>query len=240
MIPASSHAADIDFVLTLVHGLMLALFAGWGLYFIWVLWRFRRARQPKANHHGATGRFAVGIEGGIVIAEVVLLVGFALPIWFARTGPAPADPQAVVIRVVAEQFAWNVHYPGADGKFGETSVALISDTNPLGLDRNSPNGKDDVVELNVMHLPVNRRVIIQLSSKDVIHSFGVPAMRVKQDAIPGLVSTVWFTPVLTGKFDIQCSQLCGLAHYRMRGIITVESEADFQKFLAAEAALKLP
>jgi cytochrome c oxidase subunit 2 len=232
---ASSHAGDIDFVLLLVHGLMFALFAGWSVYFVWVLFRFRSGRSAKADPHGAKDRLALGVEIGIVVAEVILLVGFALPLWFNRTTAAPADPQAVVIRVVAEQFNWNVLYPGADGKFGDTSVTRMSDTNPFGLDRKSPGGKDDIVELNVIHLPINHPVIIQLSSKDVIHSFGVPAMRVKQDTIPGTISSVWFTPTMLGQFDVQCSQLCGLGHYRMKAIITVESEVAFRRFLAAEA-----
>jgi cytochrome c oxidase subunit 2 len=83
---------------------------------------------------------------------------------------------------------------------------------------------------------VGRPVLVQLSSKDVIHSFGIPAMRVKQDAVPGLVAPVWFTPTLEGRFDIACSQLCGLAHYRMRGAIIVERNEAFDKFLADEAA----
>jgi len=234
-VAASAHATDIDFVLLLVHGLMLALFVGWGAYFVWVLVRFRSGRQQKANPAGATGRFAVGVEVGVVVAEGILLIAFALPVWSSRNAAPPADSNAVVVRVVAEQFAWNVHYPGADGQFGQTSPALVSAENPIGLDRRSPAGKDDIVELNLMHLPVNRPVILQLSSKDVVHSFGVPAMRVKQDVIPGLLSPVWFTPTRIGRYDIQCSQLCGLGHYRMHGIIVVESEADYEKFLASEA-----
>jgi cytochrome c oxidase subunit II len=222
-------------VMVLVHGLMLVLFIGWSAYFVYVLIRFRSSRQPRADSAGATGRIASATEVGVVVVEAVLLVGFALPIWFEQTSPRPADPNAVVVRVVAEQFVWNVHYPGPDGRFGETSVSLVTATNPLGLDRASAFGKDDIVSLGQMHLPVNPPVIIQLSSKDVIHSFGVPAMRVKQDAIPGLLAPVWFTPIATGQFDIACSQLCGLAHYRMRGVITVESDGDFQKFLAAQA-----
>ncbi len=235
---ASSHAAEIDFVLTLVHVLMLVLFAGWATYFVWVLVRFRRGRQPRADAAGAAGRFALWIEIGVVVAEVVLLVVFALPLWFKRTAAQPSDTGAIVVRVVAEQFVWNVHYPGPDGRFGTTSVALVTPTNPLGLDRNSPGGKDDIVVLSQMHLPVGRQIIIQLSSKDVIHSFGVPAMRVKQDAIPGLFAPVWFVPTRTGEFEIACSQLCGLGHYRMRGVITVESDEAFRKFLADEAALQ--
>jgi cytochrome c oxidase subunit 2 len=235
-LPASSHAGQIDLVMTLVHILMLVMFVGWSAYFAWVLIRFRSGRQPRANHAGATGRFALGTEVGVVIAEVVLLVGFALPLWFSRTAARPAQPDAVVVRIVAEQFAWNVHYPGADGQFGATAIALVTSSNPIGLDRKSPFGADDIVLLSELHLPINRPVVIQLSSKDVIHSFGVPAMRVKQDAIPGVLSPVWFTPTVLGNFEIACSQLCGLGHYRMRGVIVVETEDAYRKFLATEAA----
>lgn len=235
--PASGHAAAIDGVMTLVHLLMLVLFAGWGLYFVWALVRFRRSRQPRANPDGAKGRLALFTEIGVVAAEVVLLVVFALPLWFERTSARPTSGDPVVIRVVAEQFVWNVHYPGADGQFGQTSIALVSTMNPIGLDRSSPFGRDDIILLSEIHLPVNRPVIIQLSSKDVIHSFGVPSMRVKQDATPGLVAPIWFTPTETGEFEIACSQLCGVGHHRMRGVIMVETEDAFRRFLAAEAAL---
>ena len=233
---ASSHAASVDHVMTLVHLLMLVLFVGWGTYFVFVLLRFRRGRHARANPDGARGRFALATEVGVVIAEAVLLVIFALPLWFDRTSAQPTADGAIVIRVVAEQFAWNVHYPGTDGRFGETKLSLVTPTNSIGLDRQSPFGKDDIVVQNQMHLPVNRPVIVQLSSKDVIHSFGVPAMRVKQDANPGLTTPVWFTPTMTGQFDIACSQLCGLGHYRMVGVMTVESDEAFRKFLADEAA----
>jgi cytochrome c oxidase subunit 2 len=233
---ASAHAADIDLVLTLVHVLMGVLFVGWAIYFGWVLVRFRARRQPQANHGGAGGRAALATEIGVVVAEVVLLVGFALPIWFSRSSVQSATPagDATVVRVVAEQFAWNIHYPGNDGEFGATSPALVSGTNPLGLDRASTHGQDDVVVVNQLHVPVGRPVVIQLSSKDVIHSFGVPAMRVKQDAIPGVLAPVWFTPTVTGRYEIACSQLCGLAHFRMRGIVTVEPLDAFDAFLTSE------
>lgn len=235
-IAASADAGQIDLVITLVHALMLVLFVGWMAYFVWVLIRFREKRHPAADPAGARGRFAFWVEVGVVAAEAVLLVVFALPIWFSRTSAQPTDSRTVVIRVVGEQFMWNVHYPGADGRFGETSISLVSPENPLGLDRGSRFGADDIVDVGQIHVPVNRPVLVQLSSKDVIHSFGVPAMRVKRDAIPGLVSPVWFTPTLPGKYEIACSQLCGLAHFRMRGTIVVESEAEFDKFLGEEGA----
>jgi cytochrome c oxidase subunit 2 len=232
----SAHAADIDRVLWLVHLLMLVLFAGWGAYFVWALVRFRAGRQKTADPAGAQGRFASATEIGVVIAEAVLLVGLALPLWFARTSAQPRDPDALTVRVVAEQFTWNVHYPGADGRFGPTSPALLAPANPLGLDRRDPAGRDDILLQGQIHVPVNRPLVILLSSKDVIHSFGVHAMRVKHDAIPGVVTPIWFTPTATGTFDIACSQLCGIGHYRMRGQLIVESDDAFRKFLAAEAA----
>jgi cytochrome c oxidase subunit 2 len=234
---ASAHAADVDAVIVLVHLLMLLLASGWGLYFIWVLVRFRRGRQPRPGDRAASGRVALTIETAVVMAEAALLVVIALPVWYARTSAQPAAGNAVTVRIVAEQFAWNVHYPGADGEFGATRLALVSGDNPVGLDRSSPHGRDDIVVINQVHLPIGRPVVVQLSSKDVIHSFGVPAMRVKQDAIPGLLAPIWFTPTQRGTFDIACSQLCGLAHFRMRGVVTVESEDAFQEFLRSEAAL---
>ena len=140
--------------------------------------------------------------------------------------------------MTAEQFVWNVHYPGADGEFGDTNPALVSSTNPLGLDRASRYGKDDLVFLSEMHVQVNRPVLIQLASKDVIHSFGVPAMRVKQDAVPGLRAPVWFTPTVEGEFEVACAQLCGIGHHRMRAVIKVDSAEAYKKFLADEDALQ--
>ena len=180
---ASSHAAAIDGVMTLVHLLMLVLFVGWGTLQLRV-----RAHpippeaQPTRESGWRAREYALATEIGLGVAEVILLVIFALPLWFDPTAAQPSRERGGGPRL-AEQFAWNVHYPGADGRWrDETHTG--SPTNPLGLDRQSPFGKDDIVLLSLMHLPVNRPVIIQLSSKDVIHSFGVPAMRVKQDAIP--------------------------------------------------------
>jgi len=236
---ASEHALSIDAMMAHVHWMVLALFAGWSLYYIYMLVRYRSGRQPRARHEGTRGRLAMLVFAGVVIAEAVLLVGSALPLWFERTTVGPLSGTPVVMRVVAEQFAWNVHYPGADGQFGTTSLALVSGENPLGLDRTSKFGRDDIVTLGDMHVPLNRSVVIELSSKDVIHSFGVAAMRVKQDVIPGLRTPVSFTPTLAGTFEIACSQLCGVGHHRMRGVITVDSQVDFEKFLATEASLQV-
>jgi cytochrome c oxidase subunit 2 len=232
--PASAHAGEIDTIMLLVHSLMLALAVGWGGVFIYTLIRFRRARQPRADYHGARSRYSTYTEAGIVIAELILLVGFSIPAWAARSRNLPPEHQAVVVRVVGEQFAWNGHYPGADGAFGAQNPKLVAPDNPLGLDRRSPAARDDITTVNEIVVPIGRPVIVHLSAKDVIHSFGVPAMRIKQDANPGMMTAVWFTPTLTGDFDVACSQLCGLGHYRMKAILRVLPEEEFARWLAAQ------
>jgi cytochrome c oxidase subunit 2 len=234
-IQASTHAQEIDHMISLVHWLMLVLFVGWGLFFVYVLFRFRKGANPKADYVGAKGKFSKGVEIAVVVAEAVLLVGYAIPAWATRVKQFPSENEAVVVRVVGEQFAWNVQYPGADAKFGRTDIKLVTADNPLGLDRSDPNAKDDLTTINQLTLPVDRPVLVHLSSKDVIHSFGLFEMRVKQDAIPGLDIPVWFIPNRIGDYEISCSQLCGLGHYRMRGFLNIKSDADYRKFLTDEA-----
>ena len=229
-VQASTHAAEVDQMTVLVHWLMLVLFVGWGLFFIFVLFRFRKAANPVASYIGAKGKISKGLEVAVAVIEVLLLVFYAIPAWAKRVKAFPSESEAVVVRVVAEQFAWNIHYPGPDGKFGRTAIALVSADNPLGLDRRDPDAKDDITTINQLNLPIDRPVLVHLSSKDVIHSFGLYEMRVKQDAIPGMSIPVWFIPNRIGEYEIACSQLCGLGHFRMRGFITIQSAAVYQKW----------
>ena len=235
-VAGSAQAQDVDTVMVLVHWLMLVLFVGWGAFFTFVLIRFRRKANPVASYHGVRGRWSTWIEGAVLTAEVVLLVFFSIPFWSSRVNAFPAERESTVVRVVAEQFSWNIHYAGADGQFGRADVSLVGPDNPMGLDRTDPAAKDDVTTINEMHLPVGKPVIVYLSSKDMIHSFGLPQMRVKQDAIPGIAQPLWFTPTRTGEWEIACSQLCGLGHYRMRGYYTIQPQADYEAWLASEAA----
>ncbi len=235
-VAAAADAARIDRILVLVHWLMLVLFAGWGLFFVYVLVRFRRSANPVASYAGVRGRWATLVEGGVLAAEVALLVFFSIPAWSARVDAFPPEADSTVVRVVAEQYAWNIHYPGEDRVFGRTALALVAADNPLGMDRTDPASRDDVTTVNQLHLPVNRSVIVYLTSKDVVHSFAMPQMRVKQDVIPGTVQPVWFTPTQTGEWEIACSQLCGLAHYRMKAFYTVQADEDFRAWLAGEQA----
>jgi cytochrome c oxidase subunit II len=229
-VQASTHAAELDQMSVLVHWLMLIMFVGWAVFFIFVLFRFRKSAHPKASYTGAKGKISKGTEVAVAIVEVVLLVFYAIPAWAKRVKAFPSESEATVVRVIGEQFAWNIQYPGPDGKFGRTDINLVSADNPIGIDRRDPAAKDDITTINQLNLPVDRPVLVHLSSKDVIHSFGLFEMRVKQDAIPGMQIPVWFIPNRIGEYEITCSQLCGLGHFRMRGFITIQSDADYKKW----------
>ena len=244
---AASHGWQIDNLIGWIHVFMLVLFVGWGGFFIYTLVRFRRSRHPVANYTGVKSHASNYSEIAVAVIEGVLLIGFAIPLWAARVGDIPPEHEALVVHVTGEQFAWNVRYAGADGKFGKTDIKLIdTQSNPLGIDRSDPLAKDDVTTLNQLYLPANKQIIVKLRSKDVIHSFGVPEFRVKQDAIPGYTIPVWFVPTVTTEemrtrtgnpeftYEIACAQLCGLGHYRMRGFVTVLAQDEFQKWMDAK------
>lgn len=246
---ASAHGASLDQMNALVHWLMALMFVGWGIYFVWVLFRYRAGRNPKASYKGATSHFSTWVEGGIVLAEAILLIGFAIPAWAKWVTPPDAGDNPLTVRIIGEQFAWNIHYPGADGVFGSQKPELMGAANPIGLDPEDPTGSDDIVTINQLHLPIDRPVTVLLSSKDVIHGFGLPIMRVKQDAIPGMEIPLHFTPVMATPqeamfpkcaasrscWEIACAQLCGLGHYRMRGFMTVHEPGGFEAWLAEQS-----
>jgi cytochrome c oxidase subunit 2 len=231
----STHGAEIDQLMVYIHILMLVLFIGWGLFFMYTLFRFRAKNNPKGNYEGVKSKASKYLEIAVAACEGVLLLFFAIPIYGKRVTNFPDPSAAVNIDVIAEQFAWNIHYPGADGLFGERKPELVDQgSNPIGLDR-SGDGADDIVKVNQLHIPVNKDVIIRLSSKDVIHCFNLPVMRIKQDVLPGSRIPIHFQAKETIKHEITCAQLCGLGHYRMKGFLTVETEAEFEDWLAKEA-----
>ncbi|MCZ6649530.1 MAG: cytochrome c oxidase subunit II [Acidobacteria bacterium] len=244
---ASAHAGGIDQIIVIVHWLMAILFVGWGAFFIYVLVRFRQGRNPRADYVGVKSKLSTWLEVAVAVVEAVILIGFAVPIWAERVDQRPPDEEATVVRVVAQQFAWNIWYPGADGVFGDQDIMLVDEeTNPIGLVR-SGNGADDITTINQMHLPVDKPAIVRISSKDVIHSFNLPQMRIKQDAIPGLQIPVWFVPTVTTaemrtrkgdedyNYEIACAQLCGNSHYSMRGFLTIDTPQEYQEWLDLEA-----
>jgi cytochrome c oxidase subunit 2 len=213
---------------------MICLFVAWGIFFIYCLVRFRKRAGYQASYVSATSKLPKYAEVFVVLFEVFLLVGLSFPVWSKYKTGFPNENDSFVVRIVAQQFVWNIHYPGEDKKFGRVDVKLMSDSNPLGIDATDPASWDDVVAINQFHLPVHQPVITHLSSKDVIHSFGVPVLRVKQDNIPGMVVPIWFEATQTGTFDIACSQLCGVGHALMKGTLSVDNPEDFQKWWDAQ------
>jgi len=200
----------------------------------WVVWRYRdRGRQA----HYSEGNNV--LEALWTVATFVLFVGlgiYAQRVW-AEVHFRAASPGALQIEVTGQQFAWNFRYPGPDGKFGRLDPTLVNASvgNPLGLVPDDPAGKDDVV-VPVMAVPVNREVELLIRSQDVTHSFFVRELRLKQDAVPGMLIRIHFTPTQVGQYEIACAELCGLGHYRMRSFLTVMSEADYQNWLREQAA----
>ena len=233
---ASENGKQVDALIVYVHWLMLVLFIGWVIYFCYTVWRFQARRNPKADYEGVKNHMSNYVELGVVAAEALLLIGVAIPVWAKAVDHFPDANKSTVIYVQAQQYAWNIRYAGVDGQFGKQDMKFVAPDNIFGVDPSDPNGKDDVVTLNEMHVPVNKPVIVYVSSKDVIHSFKVVAMRVCQDAIPGLRIPCWFIPTKTGRYQINCAQLCGSGHSGMTGgFLVVESQADFERWIRSKS-----
>jgi cytochrome c oxidase subunit 2 len=231
----SVHGAKIDNLISVLHWFMALLFIGWGIFFIYCLVKFRARPGHTASYTPVKAIATKYIEAFVVVVEVFLLFGLSTPVWLAYKNNVPDASKALHIRLVAEQFAWNFQYPGKDGKFGKSDASLISGENPLGIDPEDKAGKDDLIAVNQLHVPVGRPVIVDVSSKDVIHSFNIPVLRVKQDTVPGQQIQIWFEATEPGHFELACAQLCGLAHYRMRGDVLIETPEEFAKWQAENA-----
>lgn len=231
----SVHGAKIDQLITVLHWFMLLLFIGWGAFFVYCLVKYRAREGHKALYAPVAAIATKYIEVAVVVVEVFLLFGLSTPVWLAYKNNPPADKDALHIRVVAEQFAWNFHYAGKDGKFGASKPELIGGDNPLGIDPDDKDAKDDITTVNQMHLPVHKPIYVEVSSKDVIHSFNIPVLRVKQDTIPGQKIPIWFEATTPGHYEIACAQLCGLGHYRMRADVLVDTPEDYARWEAENA-----
>ena len=230
----SAHGDDIDLMINLIHWFMLALFVGWSIFIVFCLVRFRARPGHTAVYEPIEARFNRWLEIGVAAAEVAILVTFAIPVWAkVKTQFPTTETNPVVVRVVGEQFKWLFHYPGKDGIFGKTAAEHYADDNPAGLDFDDENGFDDIT-VRGLRIPVDSPVIARLVTKDVIHSFKIPVMRITQDVIPGMEIPIWFEANTTGEYQIGCAQLCGLGHYEMKAKLTIESKQDFQRWLDEE------
>lgn len=246
---ASEHGAEVDHAMLLVFLMIGLLFLGWLAFYFVILRKFRASKHPVAERNTGKAGWALLAVAAAVFGELALLVGISLPFWNQRVVALPTPEQnPLEVRVVAQQFAWNIHYAGADGQFGTSKSTLIDDvSNPLGLDPDDAASKDDIVLRNQLYVPQGRPVIVQVSSKDVIHSFSLPDFRVKQDAVPGMRNPISFTPTMTTEdyaklkgdpartFEIVCAQLCGQGHYTMRGFVYVLAPEAFAQWQTENA-----
>ena len=228
-ITSAAVAYDRQFLWTLwIAGI---LFLAAHLVLAWIVLR----RKDAGENACSTGIRASWLAAVAMIAvEVALAAHGTSPL----TAGAPRDFET--IEVWAHQFAWNFRYAGPDGVFGRQDPSLIGNSNPLGLDPTDPHSSDDIVSLNEMHVPVNRNVILIVTSKDVIHSVSIESMRIGQDAIPGSEIPIWFKPVKLGTYEIVCAQLCGANHALMRATVVVDTDADYQSWLHDEEQLANP
>ncbi len=241
-IPAGASAAtgfiDGQFTLTLV--IMGVVFLAAQLALGFIAWKYQeKPNSPPVQYsHGN-----VKLEVLWTALTTVLFIGLNLMgsrVWAAQRFE-PAGPGAVQVEATGMQFAWYFRYPGPDGTYGGTSVKLMDPSAggeaAVGLNTSDPSSKDDVVT-GTMYLPVDREVDLSLRSVDVIHSFFVPQLRFKQDAVPGLNIHMHFHPTKIGDYELACAELCGLGHYKMHGMVKVVSQEDFDKWLAAREAEK--
>ena len=224
-------AYDSHFMLTMI--ICGIIFVAAQLALAWTVFRYRKHSGAAQYSHGNNKLEALWTSAAAVLFLGIVIAG--THIWTqAHLEAAPAN--ALQVEVWGQQFTWYFRYPGADGVFGGTKPELMKESigHPLGIDPDDPAGADDIV-MPVMAVPVNRPVEVILRSKDVIHSFFVPELRLKQDTVPGLENRLHFTASKIGRYEIPCAELCGLGHYQMRSFLQVMAEEDFQQWLVDSA-----
>ena len=229
---ASQHGVGVDGVLEYLLLSTGAILIIGTVVFVVFLWKYGRGLptgSPKTSRRIERRWTLVPIIGMAAVAEFGVLVK-GLPVWEQVYGDVPED--ALVVDIVAQQFEWIVRYPGVDGTFGRTDPQLVHQTrNPAGLDQSDPAAIDDVVVRNTLHAVAGRAVFAWLQARDVLHSFSVPAFRVKQDMVPGMLGSTQFVPTQPGRFEIACAELCGMGHYQMSGTVVVHTPSEFAIWL---------
>lgn len=241
--PSASEQGDkIDTMMWITLAITGVVFIITQILLFWFAFKYQEKENRKAYYFPHDNRLEV-IWTVIPAITLTVLVGFGLYYWFQITGDAPKDAQ--IVEVTGSQFKWEFRYPGKDGQLGRKYYRDIDEShgNPLGQVWSDPENRDDIVTNAEVHIVVNKPVKFIIGSKDVIHDVGLSQFRLKMDAVPGIPTTMWFTPKYTTRemkqkygqdfnYEISCDQLCGKGHYSMRGIIIVESQAEFNAWIA--------
>ncbi len=229
--PIASNWQMMDDTVNLTFWVTGAVFVIVNLFMAYAVIRYRHKTGRKAEYKPEDKKLEWWLTG-ITTVGVAALLAPGLTVW-GKFVTVPKD--ALVIEVVGQQWNWSYRYPGEDGALGLTDPKLINVDNPFGVDSSDPHGQDDVlISTAEIHIPINKPVKILLRSRDVSHQFAVPEFRVKMDMVPGTESYFWFTPTRVGSFNVLCEQLCGIAHFAMRGRVVVDEQAQYDAWLAQQ------
>jgi cytochrome c oxidase subunit 2 len=227
-------AADwgtIDLTINITFWVTGFVFIACNLFMAYCVWKFRAKEGHKAVYEPENHK----LEAGLSIFTTIGVIAMLAPGLFVWASFVTPPENAAEYEVLGQQWQWQFRYPGADGVLGTADTEFVSETNPFGINPNDPNGRDDVVVNDPdMHLPVNQPVKALLRSNDVLHNYTVAQFRVKMDLMPGLTSYLWFDPTEVGTYDILCEELCGIGHFVMRGSVTVDTQEDFDAWLAEQ------
>ncbi|MGH8185678.1 MAG: c-type cytochrome [Steroidobacteraceae bacterium] len=229
--PIASNWEMVDETVNITFWVTGIVFVAVNLFMAYAVWRFRHGKAGKAQYEPENKKLEWWLTA-ITSVGIAAMLAPGLAVW-AKFVTVPED--ASIVEVLGQQWAWSYRFPGRDGSLGASDNTLVSVDNPFGMDPNDPKGQDDVlVNAPELHLPVNRPMKFLLRAKDVNHQFAVPQFRMKMDMVPGMVTYFWATPTRTGSFDALCEQLCGVAHFAMRGRVVVDEETVFENWIAAQ------
>jgi cytochrome c oxidase subunit II len=240
---ASVEGESLDNMFMITTAVTGAVFILTQILLFWFAFKYQEKDDTKAYYFAHSTKLEL-IWTTIPAIALCVLVAFGLKAWFKITGDAPKD--AIIVEVTGHQFGWEFRYPGADKTLGKKNYRLTKGANSLGVDFEDPASWDDIHVSTTMHIPVNKPVKLVINAQDVIHDVGLPHFRLKMDAVPGIPTTEWFTPKFTTEemkakthnpnftYEISCDQMCGKGHFSMRGIIIVESDAEYRKWLATQ------
>ncbi len=229
-LPIASNWTNIDDTVTLTFWVTGFVFVTVNLFMAYCVVRYRKQKGHRADYEPESKK----LEGWLIIVTSVGVVAMLAPGLFAWAKFIEVPKDAAVLEVVGRQWFFNYRFPGADGVLGTVDARYISNENPFGINPDDPHGQDDVlVSSPDLHIPMGKSVKLELRSIDVLHDFTVPQFRAKMNMVPGLVTYIWFTPTRTGTFDVFCEQLCGVAHFAMRGKVVVEEQPAYQAWLAS-------
>ncbi|MBL7747410.1 MAG: cytochrome c oxidase subunit II [Chitinophagaceae bacterium] len=243
--PASDHGILVDRMLYITLALTFIVFLITQIALFWFSYKYQESDKRKAYYYPHNNKLEM-IWTVIPAIALTILVGFGIFYWFKITGDAPKD--SMVVEVVGKQFGWEFRYPGKDGILGKKYFKNVDPAggNPAGQLWDDPANHDDIFMEQEMHLVVNKPVKLVIGAKDVIHDVGLAHFRMKMDAVPGTPTTMWFTPLYTTKemkektgnpdfvYELSCDQMCGKGHYSMRGVIVVETQAEFDAWMAGK------